>query len=528
MRTKLTPILLLLCLFITGTGYAGTTDSLLVELDQSIKERKQYEAGKLNRIDSIAQKLQLSHLSAEERYEIHMALYNEYESYNCDSALHHAQQGYTWATRLNQPDLQNRALLKKASVLGSMGLYGEALELLQGIPQRMLPSTDLADYYSTMACIYLFQAEYAEQTVYIHKYLKYLNTYRDSIVQVLSPHDYRYANHKASLLVDEGKLREAAGLLEKALESLNPSTREYAILTSTLAFVYHTSGDRKREKEMRIHSAIADIKAVVKENYSLCALAEILYAEGDIKRANDYIKISMEDAEHYSTPLRRLQISQVLPLITDAYQQEKERQQQKLTWMNIAITLLLLVLTLTIVRMVRQMHKLAKARQEVVESNRSLREANHIKEEYLGKLLNQCSAYIDKLEEYRRLLNRQASAGKLEELFKTLKSNRFINNELKEFYHSFDASFLKIFPHFVEDFNRLLPEDEQQHPKEGELLTTELRIFALVRLGITDSARIAGFLRYSITTIYTYRSKMKNRSLCKETFEEEIMKIASY
>lgn len=169
-----------------------------------------------------------------------------------------------------------------------------------------------------------------------------------------------------------------------------------------------------------------------------------------------------------------------------------------------------------------------EANERLLHTNQTLTEANHIKEEYLGRFLSLSSSYISKMEEYRRILNKQAAAGKLEELYRTLKSDRFINQELKEFYHNFDVSFLKIFPNFVEEFNRLLPVEEQLHPKNEELLVTELRIFALIRLGITDSARIAEFLRYSITTIYTYRSKLKNKSLCKEDFEERVMKITSF
>ena len=157
-----------------------------------------------------------------------------------------------------------------------------------------------------------------------------------------------------------------------------------------------------------------------------------------------------------------------------------------------------------------------EANERLLHTNQTLTEANHIKEEYLGRFLSLSSSYISKMEEYRRILNKQAAAGKLEELYRTLKSDRFINQELKEFYN------------FVEEFNRLLPVEEQLHPKNEELLVTELRIFALIRLGITDSARIAEFLRYSITTIYTYRSKLKNKSLCKEDFEERVMKITSF
>ena len=166
--------------------------------------------------------------------------------------------------------------------------------------------------------------------------------------------------------------------------------------------------------------------------------------------------------------------------------------------------------------------------QKKQKSNRLMMEANCIKEEYLGRFLGLCSVYIDKLETYRRMLNKLAAAGKLDELYKKLKSSEFTEKELKEFYQNFDSSFLSIFPEFVERFNNLLPDDEHILPKQDEHLTTELRIFALIRLGISDSARIAGFLRYSISTIYTYRSKLRNKSLHKDDFEEQVMKIGSF
>ena len=228
---------------------------------------------------------------------------------------------------------------------------------------------------------------------------------------------------------------------------------------------------------------------------------------------------------------------------------EKQKHQQVLQIFLVVTSLLTLFLACAVWYVIRQVKKLARARQDLLamneelkllnerlievnqrqhETNDSLTEANHIKEEYVGRFMGLCSTYIDKLEGYRRMLNKQAASGKVEELYKTLKSSRFIDEELKEFYQNFDNSFLSIFPDFVKRFNELLPEEERIIPKQDERLTTELRIFALIRLGITDSAKIAGFLRYSITTIYTYRSKLKNRSLCRDNFEEEVMKIGSF
>jgi hypothetical protein len=171
---------------------------------------------------------------------------------------------------------------------------------------------------------------------------------------------------------------------------------------------------------------------------------------------------------------------------------------------------------------------LQKSNNQLLELNHKLGETNRVKEVYLGKFIDLCSSYIEKLDNYRRSLNKVANNGKIEELIKSLKSSQFIEDELNDFYTNFDETFLRIYPTFISDFNALFPEDEKQAIKPGELLNTELRVYALIRLGINDSAKIAVFLRYSITTIYTYRSKLKNKSLYPDNLEEQVMKIGSF
>lgn len=550
----------LLCLFTLLLSFVSVTaaniDSLLLVLDKAISERGLYEQHKLQRIALIKEELQRPGLQDEQRYHINNTLYDEYEAYICDSAIHYADENLRIATRLGNKRWIHRAMLNKTHLLAVAGLYSEARELLDSLSRETLQGEELTDYYVNNENICLYQAEYAIGRHYVSSYLKRANSYRDSILAIVPTGSYRHTITYAPLMIDKGEGEKAIELLEAYLPNLSPDTRQYAITTSILAFAYYTDQNREKEKEFRIRSAIADMRAVVKENYSLGALSELLYADGQIERANRYIKVSMEDASVYTTRLRSLQSSKMLPLIDRAYQQEKEIQQQKLKNLTLGIGLLSLFLLLAVVHVIRQMRKLSMAQRALKQANRSLQElneelkslnngltqanlsqqdtnqslceANRIKEEYLGRFLSQCSGYIDKLEEYRRMLNKHAAAGKLEELYRALKSNSFANNELKEFYHSFDASFLRIFPNFIEDFNRLLPPEEQIVPKNNELLSTELRIFALIRLGITDSSRIAGFLRYSITTIYTYRSKLKKKALCKEEFEEQVMQIKSY
>lgn len=536
----------MLCASLTAQN---NLDSLLIVLDKVVEQSSQYENAKKQRIGLIEEGLVNRELSQEEIYHINSQLFSEYESYICDSARHYINRNIEIAKSSGRQDWLDESLLKKAHILATSGLYAEGVELLESVNKHNLSDKLLVDYYMTFENIYLYHAEYAQDDEYLPEYLKRMNAYRDSILLVVTEGTYQYMITWGPVLVDRNQKKEAEELLNNYLSQVAPDTREYAIVTSILAFICQYNDQPELRKVYLAQSAIADIRAVVKENNSIRELAEILYEEADIERANNYMKKSMADASFYNARLRNVQASKMLPVIDHSYQLEKEMQRRKLQAFLWVISILSLFLILTIAYIVSQMKKLAKARSEVVcantelqklnadlvEANRqqqqmndSLTESNCVKEEYIGRFLGLCSAYIDKLETYRRMLNKKAASGKVEELYQTLKSSQFIDDELKEFYQNFDSSFLNIYPDFVECFNRLMPESEVIIPKQGELLTTELRIFALIRLGISDSSKIASFLRYSITTIYTYRSKLKNRSLYRDDFEERVMRIGSF
>lgn len=546
MKSYLLPLLLLFTLPVSAQQ---TLESLLRDLDVAIENSEQYEKEKIQRITLMKDGLNALELSLEEEYRINLRLYNEYEAYICDSARHYINRNIDIATQLGNREWLDESKLKKAHILATSGLYAEGVRLLETIEKKYLSERLLVDYYMAFENIYLYHAEYAQDDEYRPEYLDKMNRYRDSVLLVVPEGSYQYVIVRAPQFIDRQQPEQAEILLKDCMHKTASDTREYAILTSILAFTYQMSNRLELQKMSLTESAIADIKGVVKENNSLRALSELLYEEGALDRANKYMKKSMADASFYNARLRNVQASKMLPVIDYAYQLEKEMQRRKLQIFLGVISILSLFLIVAVGYVIRQLKKLAKARREVVHANRelqklnadlveanrrqkqtndSLTEANCIKEEYIGRFLGQCSAYIDKLETYRRMLNKKAASGKVEELYKTLKSSQFIEDELKEFYHNFDNSFLSIFPDFVECFNRLLPEGEQIVPKQGERLTTELRIFALIRLGITDSAKIASFLRYSITTIYTYRSKLKNKSLYRDNLEEQVMKIGSF
>ena len=310
---------------------------------------------------------------------------------------------------------------------------------------------------------------------------------------------------------------------------------------------YQKQQNRENEKKWLIISAINDIQSATKDYISLRSLAFLLYKEGDIDRAYKYIKRSLEDALFCNARLRTYEISQMLPIIDQAYQHQSQARQRQLIISLISISLLSVFLLIAVLSVYRQMRKLSVARKDLSQankllndlnkelsetnkllkhSNETLSEANLIKEEYIGRYMDQCSAYIDKLDDYRRLLNKTATAGKIDDLIQTIKSKQFIEDELKEFYTNFDSTFLQLFPTFVEEFSVLLVDNEEIQLKSGELLNTELRIFALIRLGISDSVKISHFLRYSLSTIYNYRTKLRNKSAVpRDEFESYVMKI---
>ena len=240
----------------------------------------------------------------------------------------------------------------------------------------------------------------------------------------------------------------------------------------------------------------------------------------------------MDDAVACNASLRYIEVAQFNPIIDKAYTFKEQRSNTIIKIMLLCVSLLSFFLIIAVFYLYRWMKKLSVMRLNLKQANNQLKFTNEeleqtgkIKEVYIARYLDRCVAYLDKLEQYRRSLAKLAMASRVEDLNTSIKSDQLIRDERKAFYNEFDRSFLDLFPNFIQSFNNLLQEDGRIYPKSGELLTTELRIFALIRLGVTDSNQIAHFLSYSLATIYNYRSKLRNRALNKDSFEEEVMKL---
>ena len=535
-----------ICMCRLHAADSSRADSLLLKLDQAIKERPIYMEQKELKLVELKRQLHRQ-IPDEERFAILGTLLDEYRSFNTDSALHMAEEREQIAIRLGNREYIDNARMNKADVLGMTGMYKEVMDLMRNIHIDRLPVDIHPYYYHIYRTVYGLMADYAVTAYEKKLYTELTDKYRDSLLLVNKDNLLIHTLIQSDQYNVRNEYDKAIRLLTDYLALQKDYEHDVAICAYTLSESYRLKGDKEKEKEYLIVSAMADMKTAVREYISLRKLAVLLYQEGDIERAYSYVKICMEDAAACNARLRKLEILEIFPIINDAYQQKTEKQQEQMKWALVSISLLSLFLLLAIFYVYKQMKKVAAARREVIDANKrlkelndelhlsnaQLKEANHsiaensyLKEEYIGRYMDQCSVYLEKMDNYRRSLGKIAATGNVEELYKNIKSSKFIEGELKEFYTNFDNTFLQLFPTFVEDFNALLADDEQISLKAGERMNTELRIFALIRLCITDSVKIAQFLRYSVTTIYNYRTKVRNKAAGdRDLLEQEVMTI---
>jgi cell division protein FtsL len=529
-------------------------DSVFSVLFTTMENEKTFIAEKENRIYANRQMLEIPDLSLSQRYFINLQLYYEYCTYKVDSAIYYMEINMKIAEQLQNIESIYQTKLNLSFSYWIKGRFLEAVQILGSMNRQQfdnLPKWLLIDYFEAYKRIYIYYSMTAESKE--SHYYTTSNLYRDSLLQIVPSDGISYHVLMAEKLTDENQTEAAKQMLLSALRMSQTEDHERAILNNVLANIYKKEGNVEMQKKYFALSAICDIKNAIKENSSMMSLALLLFEEGDIDNSYKCIKFSLDDAVFCNARFRAFEISKVFPIIDAAYQNKTNTQKSKLQKYLYTTSLLSLFLIIAVFYVSIQMKRYAKIRQELYSTNtklnelntnlhesnvklnelnkqhlavnQKLKEANRIKEAYLGKFVDLCSNYIEKLNNYRRQLNRIANNGKMDELIKSLKSSQFIEDELNEFYANFDETFLRIYPTFINDFNALFPKEEQQKPKQNELLNTELRIYALIRLGITDSVKISVFLRYSITTIYTYRSKLKNKSFYPENFEEQVMKI---
>lgn len=540
------PKLYLICFFIaislqTVNAQQTDIDRLYNTIDSLIEHRSELLAEKEIRLKALKDGLQEG-LDEDQLFKLNERIYDEYMAYNFDSAYYYINKNVERQRALGHADRFAASAVRMAHILAVSGIFNNARLLLNEVRVEDISTANKIDYYEQQSELNLFRSEMANFTPLFPAYVDSMQHYRQKILEI-APHDsYNYIFNLATYTCEQGEVDKAIKMLEDYLPKLRQGDRHYSIVTSTLAFFYtHKDQPKTREKYLLL-SAISDLRASILENNSLRELSIILLERQEYKKAYNYLQQASEDAKLYGSRLRSLQAARLAPLITQAYDTERVRTQNR-TYILLAIlsviTLLLIGTIAFILSMMRKrraaIEKINTLNQElerrnaaVEAANNEMKESNRIKDEYIGRFLELSSNYIQRDEERAKLLNRLARDKKMAELYAELKSSSSLNESIRLFYQNFDTAFLNIYPNFIKEVNSLMANGNQFEVDGGQKLTTELRILALIRLGINDNQKIADILRSSITTIYTYRSKIKSRALSKDTFEDEIRIIATY
>ena len=498
-------------------------------LDSLIEHQSEIIAQKKNRIQVIKDGMNNLMLTPEQQFSLNNKLYDEYLAFNFDSALCYIKKNVDVQQSLDNPNLAAGSLIRMAHILAVSGLFDKADRMLDHIDIGQLSTECKVEYYNQRGELNLYRSEMAEYTPYFQEYTDSSQYYRQLILQIAPKDSYDYIFNQATYISEKGDNDGAIRMLEAYMRNLKQGERRYSIVTSTLAYFYSKKDEAQLQERYFLLSAISDMKGAILENNSLRRLSIILLDRGDFKKAYEYLLCASNDARQYGSRLRSMQAARISPLITQAYDMERALAQHRTNLLLIVLSPLIKKRHQANIKISKMNAELSLHNEEIEHMNNQMKESNRIKDEYIGRFLELSSNLIIKNEERSKVLNRLARDRKLELLYTELKSQKPLNESIHLFHQNFDTAFLNIYPTFISEVNQLLTDDNKfEVHEEGGKLTTELRILALIRLNITDNQKIADILRSSITTIYTYRSKLKSRAKSKSTFEDDIRRIETY
>ncbi len=525
------PFILIIILPCSLLGVENKTDSLLKELDKVISKRSNYLEIKEKKISDLKQEKEL--LSNEEEIlDINREIINQYNSFICDSAEYYIKENLAIARQLDKKDIITESLLHLSYVYSLSGLFLQAAEIFSSMDYTHLP-----DHYKAWYCwnyIRYFEnlIVYINDPRYAYSYEVEKEEWRDRVMNLLSDQSEEYKKELTHRLQQSSQFSEAEEILISIFRHQQPHTHQYAMAAMNLAKHYAQTAESEKESYYLILAAISDMELAVKENEALLSLAVKLYHDGDVDRAYNYIRIALDDALFYNARFKNSVIARIQPIIEDTYLQKIHSQQKNLRLYSIVTSLFVIFLIVTLSYLYIQIKAVSRAKKELrvmnddlIQLNKKLDEANIVKEHYIGYFMNQCSVYINKLHRYHKNVNLNIKTGQMGNLHKF--STDEMVSDINELHTNFDKTFLALYPNFVTEFNSLLRNTEQ-YDLEKNQLNNELRIFALIKLGITDVKQIAEFLHYSAQTVYNYKSKVKAKALVEsDQFEDEVMKIGS-
>ena len=526
--------------------YDAETESWLARLDSVIRHQDQYEVEKRQVVSQMVMYRNTLH-KASDIYSANTDIYNETFIFDSALASETVESNLAYAYKIGNDAMITEWRIKKSFMLSVTGMLTESAEVLHGISGHTLPHKLQVAYYSQMVYLYAHFGQYTGEGEQHDNYKYQEEAYRDSLQLVIEPTDTDYAWHSACKAISDGKSDSAHVSLEKIVAASSLSSREAATNAYALSQMYKQMGCNSLYVQNLAKSAIADLRIANKDIASLEELAGVLYNQrvselkmsgmlsaydDALNRANTYISLCMQKILTFNNRVRMVSISRIIDSIQHAYiERDIEQRTQLKRNLLVATTLLILlaVATVMLVRLYRKKeqsnYELANMNSKLCTANEALQESNFVKEEYIGHMFSLCSGYISKMDEYRKNINRKMKVNQYDDVL-SLTNKPLVQVEMEKFYKDFDTIFLHIYPNFVEDFNNLLQPEERIVPKNGELLNTHLRIYALVRLGINDSIKIAKLLHCSPQTVYNNRLKIRNKAIVpKEHFSDYVQQL---
>ncbi len=541
--------------------FANPTDNieqLFQSLDDAIVHSADYVKVREDRIHNLEQKLKVAK-KVSEKYNACFALFEEYRSYKNDIAIEYINKCVELAIKIGDKQKEENAKSLLAFQESTTGNYAESYDLLKSVNPSNLDSEGQRNFLWACQHLYGEMAYYSKVPSLKKYYTGKRNAYLSAIDSTFSHNDDLYLQMQEVRARDAGNMEEALRLSDKRLAMTKPGTHTYAIVQFYRGLTYNMFGDEEQFLRCLLRSAICDVRLAVMDQGSLWELANLLSAKsGEQKRSHEYIKFAWHSASVFNTPSRIRQIMPVLTQIEDRYQKELASSNKRLKIMVAWSVLLIIVVVLLLYYVNKQRKRIAvahhkqkdtnhalqlanknlnsvieqlnlanssinEANDRLNEMNRFLNESNKMKEVYIGRFLRLCAIYVDKIETMRKRVVKLVKAREFTKLLGQMQTGEAYMGEL---YKYFDSTFLNLFPSFVEEFNALLKPEERIILEDDNSLSTTLRIFALIRLGIEDSSKIAEFLHYSVNTIYNYRAKIKNSAICdREEFEQRVKMI---
>lgn len=533
MKITIRLFFLCLCMAVPAllSASEGKSEDCLSRLDRSLKLKGQYENMKLDNIKKV--KTRRGVLKPSQRFEVYRVLFSEYSSYQYDSAYVYANHMLTEARRLQRIDYEVEARCDLVFCLLSAGLYKEAFDELAAIHTEGATPAYRKIYFTTASRLYYDVSDYTRTQPYQQQYVRQGSVYTDSLLHYLRRGSAEWLYAVGMRQMKERRYAACLDTFRQFLQQKGTAVHQKAIVTSCIGWSYLFLKNDDQAIDYLAQAAIYDNEGATRETTALCTLARLLYRQGDIQRATEYVRQSLANANFYGARQRVIEVSSILPIIEQDRFKLMQGQRNAIAVAAVIAILFVLGLFMSWWLIRRQMVKLKKAQYTIAKRNRQLEakncqleEVNKIKDEYIGRSFYINSEYINKVEKLYRTIDRKIATHSFEDLRSSLKESELIA-ERKSMFADFDETFLKLFPQFIDKYNELFDDSAGlKAADKPKSLTTEMRIFALIRLGITDSERIAKFLNYSVHTINTYKSRVKNRSrIDNDQFERKIMEI---